>query len=45
MKNIFLFLIGKYRKSIVVEHKKQIWKHYQKHGFTNVGYNIHNQIK
>lgn len=26
MKNILLFLLGKYRKSIVIEHKKQIWK-------------------
>lgn len=45
MQKIILFLLGKYRKSIVIEHKKQIWKHYQKHGFTNTGYGIYKQIK
>jgi len=37
--------MGKYRKSIIVEHKKMIWKHYQPLGFTNTGYKLYNQIK
>lgn len=45
IRKFLLFMCGKYRKSIVVEHRKQIWVHYREHGFTNTGYVIYKGIK
>lgn len=45
MKKLLLFLCGKYRKSITIQHKKEIQKYYVKLGFTNTGYTIYKQLK
>jgi len=45
MKNLYLFLTGRYKRYIIHQAMKVVWKEYNKAGFTSTGYKVYKGIE
>lgn len=45
MKNLFLFITGNYKRSILIKCQKEVWDVYKKAGFTATGWKVKEALK